>query len=261
MTNPYDPRWASGQPPSDPVLPVASTNGQPAPVPSLTFLEGTSQPSQPSDPEPNPGIGREHHTPKHSQSSKGPLGIVGHPTCSATSKRSGLPCQCYPMQGGTVCSTHGGMAGQVKAKAAARQALAKVEAEVRAALATESFVGVLNPLEFMSQLLAEARSGKNVLGGMVNDLEGRLRYEAHGAGTEQTRAEVILYERALDRCAKFADMLIRSGFENRKLLLEEYLVKARVAILGPFMDDLMDALRDELIAVGADATKDDFPKV
>jgi len=213
--------------------------------------------ANPANP-PNPGIGAEQHTPKQSESSRGSQAKA---RCTAYARTTGERCGNLPMQGGTVCRMHGGSIPAVKAAAARRQELVKVEAEVRAALATESPTGVLNPLEFMSQLLAEARSGKNVLGGMVNDLEGRLRYEAHGAGTEQTRAEVILYERALDRCAKFADMLIRSGFENRKLLLEEYLVKARVAILGPFMDDLMDALRDELIAVGADATKDDFPKV
>jgi hypothetical protein len=53
----------------------------------------------------------------------------------------------------------------------------------------------------------------------VNALED-IRYESK-AGGEQIRAEVKLFTAALDRCAKLADMLIKSGFEDRRLKLDE----------------------------------------
>ena len=40
-----------------------------------------------------------------------------------------------------------------------------------------------------------------------------------GGGTDQLRAEVVLYERALDRTARLLDMLVRSRFEEKRIAL------------------------------------------
>jgi hypothetical protein len=40
-------------------------------------------------------------------------------------------------------------------------------------------------------------------------------------GTEQLRVEVELYERALDRSGKFLDLLIKNGFEEKRVRLAE----------------------------------------
>jgi hypothetical protein len=181
--------------------------------------------------------------------------------CTAHAKATGKPCRRYPMTGGTVCYVHGGAAGETKAAAARRQELAKVEAEVAVVLAAESHAGVVDPLKLMSELTAEAVALKNAWKQMVDKLEGNLRYSATGTGNEQIRAEVSLYERGLDRAAKFADLMIRGDFDNRRLLLQEYLAKTAGALMGKWMDDLMDSLRDELIAAGADAVEPDFPTV
>lgn len=42
--------------------------------------------------------------------------------CTAKSARTGLPCKCRPILGGSVCRTHGGSAPQVKRKALERLA-------------------------------------------------------------------------------------------------------------------------------------------
>src|ERR1019366_9474335 len=111
-------------------------------------------------------------------------GVTGHSQCTAKSKRSGERCRCYPMQGGTVCRTHGGAAGQVRAAARRRLQSQAVEAEVKNALAFESIEGVMNPLEAMSQLAAEVQATKDALAARVNALEV-IRYSAVGSGTEQ----------------------------------------------------------------------------
>jgi len=219
-----------------------STNGHPAPVPLGGSRRSTELPQANPTVKPNPGIGPEHHTPKHSQSSKGPLGIVGHPQCTAMSKRSGERCQCYPMQGSTVCSTHGGMAPQVKAKAARRLDLAKVEAEVEAVLETEVVAVVDNPYASFSELAAKVVALTKAYGERVDDLKGQLRYSAVGAGTEQLRAEVSLYERSLDRSGKFLDLMIRHDVDGKRLALDV----ARTAMYGEYLGRALDGILEGL---------------
>lgn len=220
------------------------TNGHPAPVPLGGSRRSTeipqANPSQPSQKNlANPGIGGEHHTPKDLSDSQSTL---GPPKCSGTSSQSGLPCKNYPMQGGTVCRYHGGNAPQVKAKAAARLAAQKVDAEIAKVLATEPLTGIDNPWEAFSRATAEAIALKNVTGALVNDLEGRLRYEAHGAGTEQLRAEVALYERALDRSGKFLDLMIRHDVEGKRLVLDVARLRMQGEYLGRALDSILEGL-------------------
>jgi len=55
----------------------------------------------------------------------------------------------------------------------------------------------------------------------VNALRDQVRYRADGPGTEQHRAEVALYERAMDRTGRFLDALVRNGFKERRTQLSE----------------------------------------
>jgi len=137
------------------------------------------------------------------------------------------------------------MAGQVRAAAARRLAVEKVEGEVRNALAFESFQGMTdNPLEALSKLADESLAMKEALAARVNSLK-QVRYSAHGSGTEQLRAEVVLYERALDRTARFLDMLARSGFEERRVKISEETGDALVVALTRIFDrlEMSDAQR------------------
>jgi hypothetical protein len=141
-------------------------------------------------------------------------------TCSARAKATGERCQRAPIRGATVCYVHGGQAKQVRAAAARRLAAEKVESDVKNAIAFESREGVTDPLGALALLADEALAMKEALAGRVNSLRS-IRYSAHGAGTEQLRAEVALYERALDRAARFLDLLAKSGFEERRTQLAE----------------------------------------
>jgi hypothetical protein len=174
----------------------------------------------------------------HAAPSMGPLGSeVERARCTARSKRSGERCKCWPMKGRKVCGIHGGAAGQVRAAAQRRLQAQAVAAEVEGALAYESVVGVTNPLEALSLLAGEALMLKEAFAARVNALKS-LSYSAVGSGTEQLRAEVALYERALDRSAKFLDLLAKSDFEAQRIALSQ----AQGAMLAKILDRIFDGL-------------------
>ena len=145
---------------------------------------------------------------------------AGAPTCVARAKSTGHRCQRSPIQGATVCYVHGGMAPQVRAAAARRVEAARVADDVRNVLAFEALAGVDDPLDALSRLASEALAMKEQLAARVNTLKS-IRYAASGSGTEQLRAEVALYERAMDRAARFLDLLAKSGWEERRVRLSE----------------------------------------
>lgn len=148
--------------------------------------------------------------------------------CTA-SRSNGQPCNKPPVRGAMVCATHGGSAPQVKAAAAARVA----EAEVRRGLARLDVAPVDDPFTELSKLAGQVVAWKDALAGKVNRLTGggcdrcggddvdRIRYEATGAGTEQLRAEVALFERALDRCASVLGLIAKLNIDERMARISE----------------------------------------
>lgn len=153
----------------------------------------------------------------------------GHPSCAGhvrepkwvrpgrPVRHKGEPCLNMPKVGQKVCSIHGGKAPQNLRKGARVVAEAKIQKELAALLAVESLTEVGDPLLALSRLAAEVGSMKSELGRRVNALTS-LTMEA-GGGTDQLRAEVVLYERALDRTARLLDMLVRSRFEEKRIAL------------------------------------------
>jgi hypothetical protein len=63
----------------------------------------------------------------------------------------------------------------------------------------------------------------------------QLRYRA-SAG-EQIRGELLMYERALDRSAKFCDSLARLGLDERTVRIAEAQVVMLVAALDRVLND------------------------
>jgi hypothetical protein len=121
-------------------------------------------------------------------------------------------CRHYPRHGQAVCDDHGGDAPQNLAAAEVRTA----EARVRKKLGAVEAKPIGNYLEELRLLAGEVVGWKNKLAEHVAELD-RLRYSAEGGG-EQIRGEVVLFERALDRCA---NVLVAIG----KLNIDERLVR------------------------------------
>lgn len=141
------------------------------------------------------------------------------PKCSA--KRSnGQPCTASPMAGQRVCSAHGGMAPNSRAAGARRIAEAEVQRKALKLVAKEqNITAVTDPVKVLCELAGEALAFKDVLAAHIRELQ-KMRFEDH-KGAEQLRAEVALYERALDRSEKFASNLAKLGIAERLTQVEE----------------------------------------
>ena len=127
--------------------------------------------------------------------------------CSAKSKRTGVQCGRYVIDGFTVCKWHGGASQKAKAGAARRV----VEAQAVQILEKQGVTPLKHPVEELLELGAEARSMQRVLKDRVGDPEF-----ADLAGPT-----FAAYERALERISKFLIDLSKLGLEQRKVQLDE----------------------------------------
>jgi len=112
------------------------------------------------------------------------------------------------------CKLHGGCTPTVS-RGAHRQA---VEHRARAIIAAEGLEPVADPVAVMTRLAAEAVALVGAFRHMVEGLD-TLRYPTKTG--EQLRAEVVLYERALDRAEKFAHDLAKLRLEERVVRITE----------------------------------------
>jgi hypothetical protein len=146
-----------------------------------------------------------------------------YPRCGAQ-KRQGEPgdtCQLAAGWGtdhpGTArCRLHGGNTRNQRTAAAAQQA----EQKARTALANLNVAPVDNPFAALSRLAGQAVAWQETIAGIVNELGERIRYEG-AAGNEQLRAEITLYERAMDRTGQVLGMIARLNIEDRMARVSE----------------------------------------
>lgn len=114
------------------------------------------------------------------------------------------------------CRLHGG--NTRNQRAAARTQLA--EQQARAVLATLEVTPIDNPFTALARLAGQAVAWQDTIAGIVNELGDRIRYEGAG-GNEQLRAEIQLYERAMDRCAQVLGTIARLNIEDRMARVSE----------------------------------------
>ena len=135
--------------------------------------------------------------------------------CTARSKRSGVQCKRLPSPGAVVCVIHGSRSPQAMRKASARVA----EQDALRLLRSVDIVPVGDPLTALQLLAGEILAWKTILAGKVGDLKGDYRY-SHLTG-EQARAEVVLFERALDRCNTVLSSISKLNIDDRLARVRE----------------------------------------
>jgi len=143
------------------------------------------------------------------------------------------------------CYLHGGNTATVRKAAEAalqRRTLARLENDINLRLEAEGIEPIGDPFDALEDLAARAFAFQRVCADRVANLKGEWRYQST-QGTEQIRGEVEVFERSLDRCAKFVDLIARLGLDERRVQVTEM-----QAVL------LDRVLRNVLVAVGVQIT-------
>lgn len=138
--------------------------------------------------------------------------------CKATN-RAGEQCGRPPMRGGRVCASHGGKSPRMLA--AAERNLAKAEA-TREVIRLSDARGPLTLPEVYREMLKTAGlavAWRDVLEAKVSSLEDYAG--VNGLGAEQVRADVHLFERAMDRTAKVLELIARLDLDSRLVHITE----------------------------------------
>jgi hypothetical protein len=97
-------------------------------------------------------------------------------------------------------------------------------------LVPESVEPVANPLEELLRLAAEILAFKDNVGRLVSGLDEKIRF-TDAKGAEQLRAEVVVYERALDRAEKALADITRLGIEDRLARVSELQASALAVLI------------------------------
>lgn len=162
--------------------------------------------------------------------------------CTAK-RKDGQPCRGVAMRGIDKCRMHAGK----------RSAAVKLEAEAAAALARLDVPPVEDPLSELARVCGQVLAWKDDMAGKVGELTS-LRYSTKEGG-EQLRAEVALWERALDRCERFLTAMARLNIDERLARISEQRAEViitvftaaleRAGIEGELLDLVLTAADEE----------------
>lgn len=146
-------------------------------------------------------------------------------------------CPMWAIRGGTVCYHHGGANPVVRAKAQERLRVQKIEAHATKVLATEGLAGIEDPLTELSKMASSSQALMLSLGARVNSLQELEHFDAKNSPT--IKAEVQMYERAMDRTARLLESLVKAGYTERQVQIQENeamlvagVLKRTIAALG-----------------------------
>lgn len=170
--------------------------------------------------------------------------------CSAK-RKDGQPCRGVAMRGIDKCRMHAGK----------RAAAVRLQAEAADALARLDVPPVEDPLSELARVCGQVLAWKDAMAVKVSALTS-LRYE-NEAGGEQLRAEVALWERALDRCERFLTAMARLNIDERLARISEARAEVIIAVFTAALEragiegeqlDLVLTAADEEFARAAGVT-------
>lgn len=129
------------------------------------------------------------------------------------------------------CKQHGGSTPQVKEK----QARAELEAKVMR-LMPDTFEPMANPVDRLLRAATEADTFRSIVLDLVNDLNWKIRYSSD-EGSEQLRAEVSLYERAIERLTRVLVDIVKLDLTAQLVRIREREATAMLAALDRGLTD------------------------
>lgn len=135
-----------------------------------------------------------------------------------------------PHAGTGNCKLHGGNTPSGQLSAATEQA--------RRELAALDVQPVTDPLNQLAILAAQVLAWRDSMAEKVNELTS-LRYESYGdaGSSEQLRAEVSLWERALDRCERVLTAMARLNIDERLARISERQIEVMEAAIRATLAD------------------------
>lgn len=134
-------------------------------------------------------------------------------------KRNGEPCRRPPVKGALVCFQHGGQLPPVRKAAAVALTEEKIRREISSMRDIAPMTGVGDIYNELLEVASACRQWRLLLQDRVSYLQN-LGYSTLESG-EQVRADVMLFERALERSAKVGESLARLNLDERKAALDE----------------------------------------
>lgn len=159
------------------------------------------------------------------------LTLTDDKRCRAKAKGSGERCKLPAIPGLPTCRRHGSATKKGLAKSARHLAVDRV----RRSLDEVGVREVENPLDELRRLTSEVVAFKDWAASHVAALEERIRYEGL-QGSEQLRAEVQVYERALDRAGKLLEMWARLGIDALLAEMQVKVTEAQVTAMTRGLD-------------------------
>lgn len=138
--------------------------------------------------------------------------------CKAKSKSTGERCKRSRTPGHLVCRLHGSASPQAQAKAQERLAAQAAQAELDKAIARFQIEPVDDPLTALKMLAGEVLAWKNAIREHVHKLTA-LRFATDYG--DQVRGEVVLFERALDRCVSVLGVIAKLNIDDRLAAVTE----------------------------------------
>lgn len=171
--------------------------------------------------------------------------------CQARSKQSGEQCKRYAIAGGTVCTMHGGKSPAVRAAAEERLLVAaadRVVADLWVGL--DQATPVKDPVASLERLAGALEQLVDETGRQVSTMKNL----AGGGHLTQLRAEVTLFDRALDRLSRVLVDMARLGIAEKHIELEQQRAQIIIAAflaaldLGGLVPEVRTAMVDRFLA-------------
>lgn len=156
--------------------------------------------------------------------------------CVQKSRRTGEPCKNSPVTGALVCFQHGGALPPVKKAAVKNATEAKVRREIASMRDIPQLTSVGDVYTELLEIASSCRQWRLLLEDRVSYLND-LGYSSQESG-EQVRADVLLFERALERSAKVGEALARLNLDERRAALDERTAATLGLCIQQILNDL-----------------------